>query len=126
MSLARSASSFMPSTRSARSSRSLTGARAGSFAAASLTGPGSPPQISMTSCVARSSARRVSPKSTPRSNRNDESEPNPSARDFPAIASGEKNALSRNTSRVASLTAVDEPPMMPASATAFSSSAITR
>ena len=93
---------------------------------ASVTGPGSPPQVSIINCVARSIARRCNIKSTPRSKRWDASVCIPNCRARPATASGVKKALSRKTCRVLSLTADSRPPITPAIASARSVSAITR
>ena len=54
-----------------------------------------------------------------------ESELKPREKDFPAIAGGEKKALSRNISTVSFFTPLSFPPMIPASASGRNSSAMT-
>ena len=61
----------------------------------------------------------------PRSYRRDASEGSRSAADVLRIVAGRKLAVSSRTLRVASETSVGPPPMMPATATGFSASAIT-
>jgi hypothetical protein len=75
--------------------------------------------------VARSMARRWWAGSTPRSKRCEASVCRPSRRARPAIASGAKNATSKNTSRVAADTPESSPPMIPATARGPPWSAIT-
>ena len=116
-----------PRTRASRSSLKVTSGRAGTCSSliASCTGPDAPPAIASNNSVARSMARTCCSGSTPRSNRNDASLCNPKRRARPAIAEGAKKADSRKMSLVCSDTAVDSPPMIPASPTGPLASAIT-
>ena len=115
-----------PNNFSTRAKRTSTVFTAGNCPTASTTSPTRPPQICTTNSVARSIASRCNIKSTPRSKRNDESEPKPYWRDLPAITSGTNQADSNTIFCVSSLTALAAPPIKPAMLNAPCSSAITK
>ena len=85
----------------------------------------SPPARSEISCAARRLAQSQMPTSAPRSKRYDESLRNPSSLLVRRMFVGLKYALSIKTSCVRSLISVFCPPMMPASAMPFTSSAMS-
>ena len=114
-----------PNTFATLAVRTFTCLTAGRLPVASVIAPISPPQISFISVVARSIACCCKLKSTPRSKRNDESEPNPYCRAFPAMISGVNHALSITTLRVLSVTELSTPPINPAILRTCFSSATT-
>ena len=88
--------------------------------------PAAPPQICNTNSLARSIASRWICVSTPRSKRNELSEPKPYWRDLPAMMSGANHADSSTMFCVSSDTALASPPIKPAMLNAAALSATTK
>ena len=118
---------LMPSTASIFSySASMTLGVSGSALTSARQAVGTPQPSSCTRCSARSMAKAHVQASMPFSKRAEESERCPSAREVFLTLSRANFAASKNTSRVSALISELSPPMMPASATPFFLSQMSR
>ncbi len=116
----------VPITSSARTGSKRTTGRAGSAPWTSVSPTQRAPVVSTSSCVAREPACGARCGSTPFSQRLEPSVRSRSRSDVRKIVNGSKFAASRRTSVVSGPISVSSPPMIPASATEPSASAIIR